>query len=242
MAVGNVPAQVVHVEHDPGDPELLVDPLDHVVHVDRLVGTTDEIAVQVHIQVMHTAHERQRLVSDNIVHIKRMLRQLQPAQAQAVSAVDHAVHEEELADPEKAHVIPGETAVDREDIAVRDDVGRVVVFVLVDVIGNDQVERRVIIRLGPQQLHHLGISRLVKPVIAVDHFEIASSRDFKPLVDRRSMATIRLLLQTYDIRIALDVVSRDLRSPVRGTIVDNDHLDIRPSCDQRVQTGRQVIL
>ena len=44
--------EVVGVDHLIGDPQLLVHPGDHHLLVDGLVGPADEVAVQVHIQVV----------------------------------------------------------------------------------------------------------------------------------------------------------------------------------------------
>ena len=70
-----------------GDAELLVHALDHDALVDTLVGTADEVAVEVEVHIIHGLDERQRLVDEDVVHVEGMLGQHHAALAQHLSAV-----------------------------------------------------------------------------------------------------------------------------------------------------------
>ena len=65
--------QILTVDHVPGDPQLLIHPLDHDALVHALVGTADEVAVQVQIHVVHALDIGQGLVDKNVVHIEGVL-------------------------------------------------------------------------------------------------------------------------------------------------------------------------
>ena len=65
--------QVVGADHVVGDPQLLVHPGDHDLLVDRLVGPADEVAVQVHVQIVHVLHIGQGLVDEDVIHVEGVL-------------------------------------------------------------------------------------------------------------------------------------------------------------------------
>jgi len=79
--------EVLTVDHMLGDAELLVHALDHDALVDALVGTADEVAVEVKVHIIHGLDERQRLVDEDVVYVEGMLGQHHAALAQHLSAV-----------------------------------------------------------------------------------------------------------------------------------------------------------
>ena len=80
------------VDHQLGDPHLLVHPTHHDRFLHRLVGPADEVTVEVHIHVVEGLDEGERLVDEDIVHIEGVLGQLHAALAEHLRAVDHRVH------------------------------------------------------------------------------------------------------------------------------------------------------
>ena len=164
--------QIPALDHQPGHPDLLLHPAHHHRLVHRLVGPADKIAVKVQIHVIDALHGREGLVDKDIVHIEGVLGQLQPTVPQQLGAVDHRVHQKVLGGTEPAHLIPGKDPILGKDIAVAHDLSGVVLHMLVDIVGDEQIQR-----LGPPgglpQLvqHHLkGLG--VQPVIGVHHFVV----------------------------------------------------------------------
>ena len=70
------------VDHDPVHPDLLVNPAEHHLFIDRLVIPADGIMIQVDIHVIELLTVRQRLEGKDIVDVESMLRQLHPAFSQ----------------------------------------------------------------------------------------------------------------------------------------------------------------
>ncbi len=94
-----------------GHSQLLVHPLDHHTLVHALVGPADEVAVQIHVQIVHGLDIGQGLVDKDIVHIEGVLGQLQVAVPQQLCAVDHRMHQQVLVGPEVADMRPVEQSV-----------------------------------------------------------------------------------------------------------------------------------
>ena len=70
---------IIVTEHEPRNPELLVNAADHHGFIDRLIRSSDKIALKIHIQIVHIFYMGKGLVDENIVYIKGMLGKLQPA-------------------------------------------------------------------------------------------------------------------------------------------------------------------
>ena len=68
---------IVVAKHQLRHTDLLVDPSDHDLFVDRLIRATDKIAIKVHVKIVHRMYMRERLVDKDIVHIERVLREFQ---------------------------------------------------------------------------------------------------------------------------------------------------------------------
>ena len=71
--------EVVAVDHQLGDPHLLVYPGDHHLFVHALVGPADEVAVEVQVEVVDGLDLGQRLIDEDVIHIEGVLRQLHAA-------------------------------------------------------------------------------------------------------------------------------------------------------------------
>ena len=65
------------VDHDLVDLDLLVDPADHDLFVDRLVFPSNKIMIKIHIHVIDGIDIRIRLEGEDIVNIEGMIRQMQ---------------------------------------------------------------------------------------------------------------------------------------------------------------------
>ena len=72
--------------------KLLVNSANHNIFMDRLVFSSNEITVKIHIHIIHGLYMGKGLIHKEIVHIKRMLRQFQSAISQQSCTVNHRMH------------------------------------------------------------------------------------------------------------------------------------------------------
>ena len=225
--------QVVALDHQLGDPHLLIHPGDHHLLVDGLVGPADEVAVEIHIHVVHALHRGQGLVHEDVVHIEGVLGQLQPAGAQHLGAVDHRVHQQVLGGAEAADVVPGEHPVLGEHVGVPHDLLGVVLHVLVHVVGDEQIHR--IVRGGklPQLVQHGLEGPLVQPVVGVHHLVIQAAGVAQALVDALAVAAVLLVDGPDDVRVLRGVAVADGGGVVLGgAVVHQDDLNVLPAGEQ----------
>ncbi len=66
----------VVIHHQLIHPQLLINPGDHDLLVYGLIGTTDVVVIEIHIQIEHILYKRKGLEHVEIIYIKAMLRQL----------------------------------------------------------------------------------------------------------------------------------------------------------------------
>ena len=144
LVIGSHRPQVVGVDHLIGDPKLLVHPGDHDLLVHRLVGAADEVAVQVHIQIVDVFHRGQGLIDEDVVHIEGVLGQLQSAVPQQLGAVNDAVHQQVLGGAEAADLLPAEHLVAGEHVAVVHDPLALALDVLIDIVAHHHVHQLVV--------------------------------------------------------------------------------------------------
>ena len=145
-------AQVVGVDHLVCHPDLLVHPAHHHRLIDALVRPADIVPVQVHIQIVEVAHLGQGLIDKNIVHIERVLWQLQTAVPQHLGAVNDRVHQQILGGAEAADMLPLEHPVGGKHIAVVHHPAGVVLHMLVHVVADHHVHQLFV----PDELAQLG--------------------------------------------------------------------------------------
>ena len=161
--------QILTVDHVLGDPQLLIHPLYHDALVHALVGTADEVAVQIQIHVVHALDIGQGLVDKNVVHIEGVLGQHHAALAQHLGAVHHRVHQDVLVRAEVAHMGPVEQAVLGEHVGVAHGQGGVVLHMLVHIVADHHVRRGAAGHQSGQAGQNLFQGIGVQPVIAVHY-------------------------------------------------------------------------
>ena len=238
--------QVVAFDHQLGDPHLLIHPGDHHLFVHTLVRPSDEVAVQVNVHVVHALHRRQGLVDENVVHIESVLGQLQTAVPQQLGTVDHRVHQQVLGGPEPADLIPGEDLVLWEYIGVPHHLLGVVLHVLVDIVGDEQVHRLLHGGKLPQLVQGGGQSLLVQPVIGIHHLVVQAAGPAQALVDPLAVAAVLLVNGLDNGRIFGRVFVADGRGVVfGGAVIHQNDLYILPAGEQRVDAvihiGRRIV-
>ena len=80
------------IDHDFCNEKLLIDSLDHVNFIDRLIIPANEIAVKIHIQIIHGLYIRKRFVDINIIYVERMLWQTNAAFPEQSGTIDYGMH------------------------------------------------------------------------------------------------------------------------------------------------------
>ncbi|MPN37999.1 hypothetical protein SDC9_185521 [bioreactor metagenome] len=134
----------------------MIHPADHHLFVYRLVRPADKVAVQINIKIIHAAHKGQRLVDKEVIHIKGMLGQNQPALPQKLGAVYDGMHQQVLGGTEKADVLPGEQPVFRENVPIPHYFLGIILHMLVNIVAHQHVK---LLPGGPQlpQLFQRGV-------------------------------------------------------------------------------------
>ena len=95
------------VKHNLIHTNLLVDTAYHHLLIDRLIISTDKISVEVHIQIVHRAHIRKRLIYIDIIHIKGMLWQLESTASQKLRPVYYRMHQYVMSLVNMLYITPG---------------------------------------------------------------------------------------------------------------------------------------
>ena len=98
--------------------DLLIHTTDHHALTNGLICSSDKVAVQIYIQIIHALHTRQRNKCHQIVHIECMLRQFQPTFPQQFRPVDHRMHQQIMAGTQRSHIIPAEDLILRQCRAI----------------------------------------------------------------------------------------------------------------------------
>ena len=121
------------------DRNLLVNPADHNLLIDRLVLPADKITVEIHIHIIHCLNIRKRVEHKNVIHIKCMLRQLQPAVPQQVCPVDHRVHQDILPYPEMPHLLPCKNFLLRQRMGIFHNLLTLLSLFLIHIVADKHV-------------------------------------------------------------------------------------------------------
>ena len=219
--------QILTVDHVPGDPQLLIHPLDHDALVHALVGTADEVAVQIQIHVVHAFDVGQGLVDKDVVHIEGVLGQHHAAVPQHLCAVHHRVHQQVLVGPEVADMRPAEQSVLGEHVGVAHGVAGVVLHMLVDIVADHQVRRGAPGNQRVQLGQHGPEGCFVQPVVAVHYLVIQAGGVADALIHALAVAAVLLMDGLDDGGIFGGVLVADGGGIVlHGTVVHKDDLGL----------------
>ena len=238
MIRSNLSENIVGLDHQPRHFNLLVDLPDHHLGVDGLAGPADEIVVGRAVEVDNAVYIGQRQVGNQVVHVKGVFRQLDAALPQQIGAVEHGVHQHQLVEAESLHALPGDNLALGENIVVAHDFVLAGIGILIDIIGDQQVDGII----GAQEGKDGQVVRGIQPVVAVDHFEISAPGHFQSAVDCRAMTAVCFLLQADNAGKAAAVFPGNLRCPVGGAVIDHDYFCLRPAEDNRVEAVTEIIL
>ena len=218
---------MVGVHHDAGDGELLVDAADHDLLVDALVLAANEVAVEVDVEVVEGLAAGQRHVGVDVVHVEGVGGHRHATVAQDVGAVAQAVHEQVLGHVEVADLVPGDDLVALEHVLVVDDVLGVVLDVLVDVVGDHEVDAHVAPLEVAQGGKQLGEGVVVKPVVGVDDLEVEALGVLEGGQHRHAVAAVLLVHGLDDVGVAvLPLESLLVGVVLGGAVVDDDDLHV----------------
>ena len=94
--------------------DLLINTTDHHALTNGLICSSDKVAVQIYIQIIHALHTRQRNKCHQIVHIECMLRQFQTTFPQKLCPVNHRMHQQIMAGSQWLYIIPSEDFILRK--------------------------------------------------------------------------------------------------------------------------------
>ena len=243
--LGGQAVQVHLGDHQFGDPQLLVHPLDHDLFVDALVLPADEITVEVQVHVIELLAAGQRQVDKDVVHIEGVLGQAQAAVPQDLRAVDDAVHQDILALGKMADLGPGEGAVHRQHTGIPHRMAGVVHRMFVDIVAQQQVHRGLHGGKGPQFFHDFGQGVGVQPVVGVHHLEVDPPGVADALVHPFAVAAVLLMDDPDDVGVFFRPGVRNGAGLVLGTVIHQDDLGVLPrgqqGLDTAVHIGRRVI-
>ena len=233
--------QILTVDHVPGDPQLLIHPLDHDALVHALVGTADEVAVQIQIHVVHALDIGQGLVDKDVVHIEGMLGQHHAALAQHLGAVHHRVHQDVLIRAEVAHMGPVEQAVLREHVGVAHGQGGVVLHMLVHIVADHHVRRGAAGHQSGQLGKHLFEGIDVQPVVTVHDFVVQTGGVADALIHTLAVAAVFLMDGLDDGGVLGGIFITDGRGVVLyGTVVHQNDLGLLSGRKQGLDTMTHI--
>ena len=157
---------------------------------------------------------RKRVIYIDIIHIKRVLRQLQLTKSQHLSPVDHGMHENILVQMEASDIIPAEHLILRKYIAVMNDFFMRHPNFLIHIIRNQHVYFRICIHKSLHCTQYLQQSLFIYPVITVHYFKIDTCGMRQTCIDRIPVTAVFLVYRFDDPRIFFLVFFCNLACPV----------------------------
>ncbi len=178
-----------------------------------------------------------------------MLGKFQPHVAQELRAVDHRVHEQVLGRAEVPAVRPAEFPVGGEHVGVADGGVRALEHLLVHVVRDNQVggilvdaagfyPGLLLAKVGHQRFHGLA----VHPIVGIDHLVVQPLRSGQAGVHCRAVPAVGLVDSADDSRmLGFEPVADLGRVVPRGTIVDQDDLDVVAAGKQRFHALLHVV-
>ena len=130
--------QIYIVKHNLIYTNLLVDTAYHHLLIDRLVIASDKISVEVHIQIVHRAHIRKRLIYIDIIHIKGMLWQLESTASQKLCPVYYRMHQYVMSLVNMLYITPGKYLIAWK-AGLTHNLFTPCSFFLVDIVGKKHI-------------------------------------------------------------------------------------------------------
>ena len=204
------------------DPDLLIDPSDHDLLIDRLILSSDKIVIEIFIHIIDILHEGERLVDKDIVHVKGVLWELQSAVPEHLRAVDDGMHEDVLTEQKVLHLLPAEDPVLGEGCLIAHDLLSLLPDLVVDKICDKHIDRSTGEDLLPKLIEHAEKDRAVQPVIGVHHLKEESLCVPKSRIDRLAVSPVLLMDRSADSRILRLILLRDFQRIVLSRSVVND--------------------
>ena len=115
---------------------------------------------------------RERLVDEDIVHIERVLRELQFTVSQKFRSVNDRMHQDILSCNEHLHIAPGKDLVLRKRQIIVHDFLVLRALFLIDKVCDQHIEGIFSIDEAAQGVKHLSVCLLIDPVITVHDLKI----------------------------------------------------------------------
>ena len=193
---------IIISQHQLCNPQLLVDPSDHYLLIYRLVRSSDKIAVEIHIQVIHILYMRKWLVHENIIHIECMLRQFQSTLTQQFCSVNNRMHQDILSCHKELNVLPGKHLILRKSSMIIHHLFPLCPFLFIDKVGNQHINGLLTIHKLSQSFQNLLVCLFIDPVITVHNLKKHTCSIFKTCIYRLAMSTIFLMDCTTDPRVS----------------------------------------
>ena len=154
-----------------------------------------------------------------------MLGELQATLPQNLSPVDNRMHQDILTLFETVGLIPCEDPVPGDTGSVLHDLFAPYAFFIIDKVADQHVQA-VIFRETAEHIQHLIINFGIELVITVHDFEELAGGVLDPCIDSAAMSLVGLVDGPDDIRIFLLVTVSDLSCSVRGSVIDQQDLDL----------------
>ena len=132
-------AACVGIDHQLVYAQLLVDSADHNSLIDRLIVTSDEVAVEIGVQVVHVLYIWKWIKCKNIVYIESVLWQSQIALKEQLGTVDHGMHEKIFSFRHMSYFVPGEDLVHWQAVAVLHDLLAGCALLLIYKVADEKV-------------------------------------------------------------------------------------------------------
>ena len=223
----DVVVYVIGLHHHASNTPIVVDAAGEHLLVNRLVFAADVITIQVNVEVVEAVAKREGHVGVDVVYVEGVSGHLELGRAQGFGAVGQRVHKQVLAHLEMADLPPGKDLAHGEHATVVDDVARVVLDVLVDIVGDDEVDLLVHVdkatKLSQKCFERVGI----RPVIGIDVLEIGAVGVLDGLHDGNAVPAVLLVNGLDKAGIALLPFIGLCRSVVLCTaVVDDDDLNV----------------
>ena len=185
--------------------------------------------IQIHVHVIDLLYERERLVCKQVVHIKRMLRQLHAAVIQNARPVNQRVHHKILLRAEPSRFFPAAKLSFGKYVPIADCFGRLLLQMIVHIVADDQIRFVFATAPEPQRRQKPVIRLCVQPVVRIHHFKINAGCQRHPCIDAGAVPAVFFMDHSHNVRILRRVSVRDLARPVGGAVVHQNDLHIVPA-------------
>ena len=224
------------------DEPQLVHTSNHHVRLHALPVAADEIVVERRIHVLQRLDPRERLVRVDEVHVERVLRQLHLRFAHHGGTVDQRVHENVFGQPEMPQIVPREAPAGLHGMTEVHDVLVALAHLVIHIVGDEHVERLVLIDLAAQHGHDLFERFRADPIVRVHDLHVHAARRRDAGVDRAAVALVLLMDRAHDSRIARLERLRHLQRAVGRAVIHDQHFDVVVALrrDQRFDAPFQV--